>query len=61
MHYHDMMKTIAKAYLSNRDCTVQEAVYPILSELKLMRIFLAVYIVNTNLREGRFQILFPEK
>ena len=27
MHHHDIMKTIAKAYLSNRECSVQEAAY----------------------------------
>ena len=26
MQHHDTMETIAKAYLSNRDCYVQEAV-----------------------------------
>ena len=35
MHHHDTMKTIAKAYLSNRECSVQEAVYHISPELKL--------------------------
>ena len=42
-HHHDTMKTIAKAYLSNRECSVLEAVYHILPELKLRRIFPAVY------------------
>ena len=35
MHHHDTMKTIAKAYVSNREYSVQEAVYYILAELKL--------------------------
>ena len=61
MHHHDTMKTIAKAYLSNRECSVQEAVYHILSELKLRRIFPAVCFVNTNLPEERVQILLSEK
>ena len=30
MDHHDNMKTISKAYLSNRDCSVQEPVYHIL-------------------------------
>ena len=42
MRYNDNMKTIAKAYLSNRECTVQEPVYHILLELKLRRIFPSV-------------------
>ena len=61
MHHHDTMKTIAKAYLSNRECSVQEAVYHILPELKLRRIFPAVYFVNTNPPEERVQALLSEK
>ena len=61
MHHHDTMKTIAKAYLNNREYSVQEAVYHIFPELKLRRIFPAVYFVNTNLPEERFQVLLSEK
>ena len=61
MHHHDTMKTISKAYLSNRECSVNEAVYYILSKLKLMRIFLAVYFVNTNPVEEKVQVLLSEK
>ena len=53
IHHHDTMITITKAYLSNQECSVQEAVYCILPELKLRRIFLAVYFVNTNAPEDR--------
>ena len=60
-HHHDTMKTIAKAYLSNQECSVQEAVYHILSELKLRRIFPTVYFVNTNPPEERAQALLSEK
>ena len=35
MHHHDTKKISALAYLSNRQCSVQEAVYHILPELKL--------------------------
>ena len=58
---HDTMKTIAKAYLSNRECTAQDAVYHIFPELKLKRIFTAVYFVNTNPPEERVQILLSVK
>ena len=64
MHHHDTMKTIAKVYLSNlsnRECSVQEAVYHVLPELKLRRIFPAVYFVNTNLPEERVQVLHSEE
>ena len=45
----------------NRECSVQEAVYHILLELKLRRIFPAVYFVNTNPPEERFKVLNSEK
>ena len=62
MHHYDIMKTIAKGYLSNLECSVQEAVYHILSELKLRRIFPAAYFVNTNLPKEEFtQITFWKK
>ena len=53
MHHHNTKKTIAKAYLSNREYFLQEAVYHILPELKLRRIFPDVYFVNTNSPEER--------
>ena len=52
MHHHDTMETIAKAYLSNQECSVQEAVF------KLRRIVPAVYFVNTNPQEEIVQVLF---
>ena len=55
------IKIIARAYLSNRECSVQEAVYHIFLEMKLRRIFSDVHFVNTNLPEERVQALFPEK
>ena len=61
MHNHDTMKTIAKAYLSSRGCSVQETVYHILSELKLPRIFPAMYFGNIILPEERVQVLLSEK
>ena len=61
MHHHDTMKTIAKAYVNSRECSVQEAFYHILPELKLRRIFPAVHFVNTSLPEERVQVLLSEK
>ena len=61
MHHHDTMKTIAKAYLSNREYYVQEAVHHVLAELKRRRIFQVVYFVYTNPPEERVQILLSEK
>ena len=55
------MKTVAKAYLNSRECTVLETVDHILPELKLKRTFLAVYFVNSNLPEERVQVLLLQK
>ena len=54
------MKIIAKPYLSNQECSMQEAVYLILPE-KLRRIFPAVYFLKTNPLEERAQVLLSEK
>ena len=61
MHHHITMKTIAKAYLNNRACYVEEVLYHILPESKLGRILLTVYFVNTNPPEKRVQLLLSEK
>ena len=61
MHHHDTMKTVARAHLSNRKRSVQEAAYHILPGLKLRRISPSVYFVNSNLPGERVQVLFSEK
>ena len=61
IHHHDIMKKNDKAYLNSRECSVQEAVYHILPELKLRRIFPTVYFVNRHLPEERVQVLLSEK
>ena len=55
------MKNILQAYTSKRECSVQEAVYHILPELHLRRVFPSVYFVNTNLPEERSKILQTEE
>ena len=55
------MKNILKAYTSNRKCSVQEAVYHILPELHLRRVFPGVQFVNTNLPEESSKILQNEE
>ena len=44
-----------------RECSAQEAVHHILTELKLSSIFLAVYYVNKDPPEERVQLLLSEK
>ena len=55
------MKNILKAYTSNRECSVQEAVYNILPELHLRRVVPRVQFVNTNLPEESSKILQTEE
>ena len=55
------MKNILKAYTSNRECSVQEAVYNILPELHLRRVVPGVQFVNTNLPEESSKILQTEE
>ena len=61
IHDYDTMKTIAKAYLSNRECSAQEAVFHILQELKLRRFFPAVYFLNTIFQRKEFKCYFLKK
>ena len=58
MHYHDTLKTIAKAYLSRRECSVQETVCHILPKLKLRRIFPAVFFAKRSCRGKSSSITF---
>ena len=61
MHHHDTLKTIAKAYLSNRECSVQEAVYVILTEFELQRIFPAVYLLTPIFQRKEFKYYILNK
>ena len=61
MHHNNALKTISKAHLRNCESSVQEAVYYILLEFQLRRIFPAVYFVNNNLPKERVQVLLSEK
>lgn len=56
IHNQDTIKAIAKAYLSIRKCSIQQNVYHIFPELKLRRIFLIVFVINTNLPQEGVQV-----
>ena len=60
-NHHDTLKAIAKTYFSYCECSVKKAVYHILSELKLERIFSALCFVNTNLPEEKVQVSLHKK
>ena len=55
------MKSIAKAYTTKREVSVQEAVYLVLPELWLRKIFPAVVFANSNIPEKRYRVCLTEK
>ena len=57
---YQAMKTVLRAYINKRECSVQEAVYHILPELHLRKIFPGVFFANSNLPEERTKILLTE-
>ena len=64
LHHYETTKTISRAYSSKREYSVEEAGYHTSwhsQELKLSRVFPAVYFVDTNASEKRTQILSSEK
>lgn len=56
LDFKDQMKKIAIAFLSFRQCSAQEAVYKLLPELWLRKIFPAVSFANTDLPDKRFRM-----
>ena len=58
MHHHDTMKTIAKAYLSNREYSVPEPVCHILREFKLKRIFQLFILLTPIFQVNKFKYYF---
>ena len=55
------MKLIAQVYSSKRECSVQKAVYHIMPELWLRKVFTAILSANTNLPENRYRVCVSEK
>ena len=53
MHHRDLMETIAKVYLRNQECSVQNPVNHILPESKLGRNFPAMYFADADLQQER--------
>ena len=51
--HYEKMKAIARAYATKRECSVQEAVYLVIPELWLRKIFPKVIFLNSNLPEER--------
>ena len=57
----EQMKTIARVYSSNRECSVQKAVHHCLPELWFWKVFPCVIYANTNFPEKRFRVLRYQK
>ena len=52
---YEQMHAIAHAYSTNRECSVQEAVYHILPELWLRKTFPGVIFLNSNIPDRRYK------
>ena len=59
--YYEQMKTIAHAYSSKRECSLQEATYHIMPELWLRKDFPAVVNVNGNVPEKRVKMILAKR
>ena len=57
---YEQMKSIARAYITTRECSIQEAVYHVMPELWLRKSYPTVIFINTNLPEKRFRICRTE-
>ena len=57
---YSTMRAIVRAYANKRECSVQEAVFHILPELHLRKIFPGVCFANTSIPEERTRILKTE-
>ena len=55
------MKAIAHPYSSKRECSLQEAVYQIIPELWLRKVFPAVVNVNSNVTEKRVKMILSKR
>ena len=55
------MKSVAHAYASRRECSLQEAVYQIMPEIWLRRVFPGVLYVNSNIPEKRIRMMLSKK
>ena len=58
---YQQIKTVAHAYATKRECSVQEAVYHIMPELWLRTIFPGVLYANSNIPENRINMILSEE
>ena len=57
---YEQMKSIARAYITKRECSVQEAVCHVMPELWLRKSYPCVIFINTNMPEKHFRVCRTE-
>ena len=57
----EKIKSISKTYMTKRECSVQKAVYHIMSELWLRKTFPRVVFANSNFPEDRYRVCCSEE
>ena len=60
LNFEDRMRKLALAFLSHRQCSLQEAVYQVLPELWLRKCYPGIVFANTSLPEKRYRICKSE-
>ena len=58
---YEQMKSVAHAYASKCECFLQEAVYQIMPELWLRKVFPGVLYLNSNIPEKRVRMMLSKK
>ena len=58
---YEQMKSLAHAYVSKRECSLQEAVYQVMPELWLRKVFPGVLYANRNILEKRVRMMLSKK
>ena len=55
------MKSVVCAYVSKRECSLQEAIYQVMPEIWLRKIFPGVLYVHSNIPEKRARMMLSKK
>ena len=58
---YEQMKSVAHAYVSKCECSLQEAVYQVMPELWLRKVFPGVLYANSNIPEKRVRMMLSKK
>ena len=58
---YEQMKSVTHAYVSKRECSLQEAVYQVMPELWLRKVFPGVLYANSNIPEKRVRMMLSKK